>query len=127
MAKRKYQIGIPVNKKEKDLIKANAKLNKYKSMASFLRDRGLETDISNKACLAIMMSWLSFHMKDLSQDASLNWINRKEKILNSVRPELADMKPKTRTKYLNKLSSVLDHSKKMQSELEELLKGRLIE
>jgi len=125
--KRKSQISIAVNKTEKQLIQTNAKLHKYHSVSGFLRDRGLETDISNKASLAIILSYLSSHMKDISQDGALNWITRKKNIKQKHLVELADMKPEQRQKYMEKLETVLNHNKAIQKELEEILSARFIE
>lgn len=125
--KRKQQIGIPVNKKEKQLIKTNATLHNYKSVAGFLRDRGLETDISNKACLAIMLTYLSSHMKNLSPDAALDWTKKKESIKSKFRVELAGMSKEKRELYLQKLEDTLENTKAIKEELENILSGRFIE
>ena len=77
---RELKISVPVTEQEKLLIKANAKLNRYKSVAGFLRDRALETDLSNKGHLAILMTWLSSHIGDFSKDKTLNWTRRKSEI-----------------------------------------------
>lgn len=61
---RETQIGVPVTEQEKLLIKNNAKLQRYSSVAAFMRDKALETDISNKATLAIVLTYLSSHIKD---------------------------------------------------------------
>jgi len=125
--KRKLQIGIPVNKKEKKLIKTNAGLHNYKSVAAFLRDKGLETDISNKASLAIMLTYLSSHMKNLSPDAALDWTKQKNNIKNKFRVELAGMPKEKRELYLEKLESTLENTKAIKEELEGILSGRFIE
>lgn len=124
---RDQQIGIPVNKKEKKLIQANAKLNKYSSVAAFLRDRGLDIDISNKASLAIILTYLSSHMKDLSQDGALNWTKRKNDIKHKLAPELIGMNKFQRGKYLDKLEHTLDAAKEIQNELADILAARFIE
>lgn len=124
---RDQQIGIPVNKKEKKLIQANAKLNKYVSVAAFLRDRGLDIDISNKASLAIILTYLSSHMKNLSKDGALNWTKRKNDIKKRLAPELIGMNKVQRDKYLDKLEHVLDNAKEIQNELAEILAARYIE
>ena len=124
---RDQQIGIPVNKKEKKLIQANAKLNKYASVAAFLRDRGLDIDISNKASLAIILTYLSSHMKNLSKDGALNWTKRKNDIKKRLAPELIGMNKIQREKYLDKLENVLDNAKEIQNELAEILAARYIE
>jgi len=125
--KRKLQIGIPVNKKEKKLIKTNAGLHNYKSVAGFLRDRGLETDISNKACLAIMLTYLSSNMKNISPDSSLDWIKKKDTIKNKFRVELAGLSAEKRELYLEKLEATLENTKAIKEELESILSGRFIE
>jgi len=125
--KRKHQISIAVNKKEKQLIQSNAQLHKYKSVSGFLRDKGLETDISNKAALAITLAYLSSHMKDISQDAALDWTKRKNDIKQKHLIELEGMSQEQRKKYMNKLEVVLNYNKAIQKELEEILTSRFIE
>jgi len=100
----------------------------YGSMAAFLRDRALGTDISNKGVLAIILSYLSFHMRDLSsKDKNLDWTKRKEGMKKHLSIELSGLDKKKRAEYLGKLEETLDNALEIKKELEEILSKRFIE
>ncbi len=124
---RETKISVPVTDQEKRLIRANAELNMYGSMAAFLRDRALETDISNKALLAIILTYLSSHIKDLSRDKNLDWTRRKADMKHKLSTELAGLNKKQREAYLGKVEKTLDNALEIKKELDNILGKYFIE
>lgn len=121
---------MPVSKEERHLIKANAKLNKYKSTAAFLRERGLETDISNKAVVAILQAWLSFKFNNNEVnvgDKTLDWARARKKLRSGVRADMYGMDKEQREQYLEKFDKILESQSQIQTELKDLLKRFYVE
>lgn len=124
---RELKITISVNEQEKKLIRANAKLNKYKSMAGFMRDRALEIDLSNKGHLAILMTWLSSHMGDFTKDKALDWTRKKAEIKSRLTSELFGMNKVQKDAYMTKLEKTLDTALEIKEELDNILGKYYIE
>lgn len=124
---RELKISIPVNEQEKKLIKANAKLNRYKSMAGFMRDRALETDLSNKGHLAILMTYLSSHIGDFTKDKALDWTRKKSEIKSRLTSELFGMNKVQKNVYMTKLERTLDTALEIKAELDNILGKYYIE
>ncbi len=78
MPLRKEKLEVYVSKQEKRIIRKNSLLQEYKSVSAFLRDKGLDTDISNKGFLVILLTYLNIHLQDFSPDKALEWIRKKQ-------------------------------------------------
>ena len=124
---REYAITIPVTEQERKLIKNNAKLHGYSSTAAFLRDRALDNDISNKASLAVLMTWLSSKLGDFNSDKNLDWTRKKTNMKKQLSSDLAGMDKDKREVYLSNLDEKIDHALEVKGELESILERYFIE
>lgn len=126
---RENSVSVYLSNREKNIIKKNAKLHGYKGISTFLRDCGLNTDISNKGLLTILLTYLSIHLQNYSPDKALEWtVNKaKDDIRIGAMTKFAGM---PRDKYeatLIKLEETITHATELKKELRILLekKGKI--
>lgn len=123
---RNEKFEVYVSEREKRIIRKNASLNEYKSISGFLRDRGLNTDISNNGLLAILLTYLNIHLKDFSPDKALEWVRKKQwdGIKMTAMTKFAGMSKDKYEKTLVKLEETITEATEMRKELRELLAKR---
>lgn len=123
---RENNISVYLSDQEKRIITQNAKLHGYKGISTFLRDKGLNVDISNKGLLAIILSYLSLKLENYSPDKALNWIKTKaqDDIRMSAMTKFAGMPKDKYEATLLKLEETITQATELKKELSELLAKR---
>lgn len=128
MPLRDEKFDVYVTEQEKRIIRNNAKLQEYKSISAFLRDKGLDSDISNKTMLAILLTYLNIHLQNFSPDQALNWVRKRS--MNGIKMDamtkFSEMSKDKYEKTLLKLEETITIASEMRKELKELLAKRLI-
>lgn len=126
MPLRKEKLEVYVSKQEKRIIRKNSLLQEYKSVSAFLRDKGLDTDISNKGFLVILLTYLNIHLQDFSPDKALEWIRKKQwdGIRMGAMTKFSEMSKDKYEKTLVKLEETITIASEMRKELRELLSKR---
>ncbi len=122
---RDKSIRIYVTEKEKQIIRKNALLHDYKTVASFLRDLGLNIDLSqeqNSTFLAILMGYLEKY----SPDNALKWVRKKQKNMLKMNTliKFAGMSKEQYEGTLNKLDETINNATNLKDELKKLLVER---
>lgn len=117
---------VYVSKQEKRIIRKNSLLQDYKSVSAFLRDKGLDTDISNKGLLAILLTYLNIHLQDFSPDKALEWVRKKQwdGIRTGAMTKFSEMSKDKYEKTLLKLEETITIASEMRKELRILLAKR---
>jgi hypothetical protein len=125
---RENSISVYLSNREKNIIRKNAKLHGYKGTSTFLRDCGLNTDISNKGLLAIVLTYLSIHLQNYSPDKALKWtVNKaKDDFKMSAMTKFAGMPKDKYEATLIKLEETITYATELKEELSELLKKRKV-
>ena len=123
---RENNISVYLSDQEKRIISKNAKLHGYKGISTFLRDLGLNTDISNKGLLAILLTYLRVKIENYSPDKALNWTVTKIKddIRISAMTKFAGMPKDKYEATLVKLEETITQATELKKELSELLAKR---
>ena len=123
---RTNSVSVYLNDREKRIIEHNAKLHGYKGISTFLRDCGLNTDISNKGLLAIILTYLSSNLENFSTDKALDWTRTKIKddIRMGAMTKFAGMPKDKYEKTLIKLEETITQATELKKELSELLAKR---
>ncbi len=123
---RENNISVYLNNREKRIIEKNAKLHGYRGVSTFLRDCGLNVDISNKGLLAILLVYLKTNLENYSPDKSLNWTRTKIKddIRIGAMTKFAGMPKDKYEATLIKLEETISQATELKKELSELLVKR---
>lgn len=109
------------------MIRSNATIHKYSSLAGFMRDKALEIDMSNRAVLAIILSYLSFHRGEFKGDKSLDWTKRKKDIKRGLRLDLSGLDKEKRKNYMDKVEETINTALKVKKDLDAILSKYYIE
>ncbi len=123
---RENNISVYLNDQEKRIISKNAKLHGYKGISTFLRDCGLNVDISNKGLLSILLVYLKVNLENYSPDKALNWVVTKAKddVRMSAMTKFAGMPKDKYEATLLKLEETISQATELKKELSELLAKR---
>lgn len=123
---RENNVSVYLSDREKRIISQNAKLHGYKGISTFLRDCGLNTDISNKGLLSILLVYLKVKLENYSSDKALNWTVTKIKddIRIGAMTKFAGMPKDKYEATLLKLEETISQATDLKKELSELLAKR---